>query len=85
MFGHIGQEKLFSKLDLKYGFHEIGVRSTDMQKPLPRPSKVIKKFFVMPVGLRNASASSQTLMSAIFNACIDHVPLVYLDDLLVYR
>jgi Reverse transcriptase (RNA-dependent DNA polymerase)/RNase H-like domain found in reverse transcriptase len=71
-------------LDLKTGFHQIRIRSEDIEKTAFNTKYGQFEYLVMPMGLCNAPATFQTLMNEIFYDCIDEVLVVYMDDLQVF-
>ena len=84
MFDRLGEAQVFSKLDLKTGFHQILVRPEDVEKTAFNTKYGQFEYPVLPMGLCNAPATFQTLMNEVFHDCIDQFVVVYLDDLLVY-
>lgn len=84
MFDGLGQAQLFSKLDLKTGFHQIRIAPEDIKKTAFKTKYGHFEFLVMPMGLRNSPATFQTLINSIFRDCIDEFVVVYLDDILIF-
>lgn len=84
MFDRIGRARVFSKLDLKAGFHQIRVREEDIEKTAFKTKYGMFEFMVMPMGLCNAPATFQALMNSIFGDCIDEFMVIYIDDILIY-
>lgn len=84
MFDHVSEEKYFSRLDLKFGFHQIRVSPEDVEKTAFKTKCGHFGSLDMPMGLRNAPATFQTLMNSIFCNDIDELVVIYLEDILVF-
>ena len=84
MFDRIGGAKVFSRLDMKTGFHQIRVKPSDVEKTAFNTKYGQFEYLVMPMGACNSPATFQSLMNAIFHDCIDEFLCVYVDDLLIF-
>ena len=84
LFDQLAGAKVFSKIDLCSGYHQINIRPQDIPKIAFYTRYGLYEYLVMSFGLTNAPAFFMYLMNLVFMPELDKFAVVFIDDILMY-
>jgi hypothetical protein len=84
LFDQLTGSRVFSKIDLRTGYHQLKIRATDIPKTAFTTRYGLYEYTVRSFGLTNAPAYFMNLMNKFFREFLDKFVVVFIDDILIY-
>ena len=80
----IGNAQIFTKIDLRWAYHQIRIKEGDEWKAAFRSKEGLYEPLVMQFGLTNAPATFQKRINSVLGEHLDEYVMAYLDDIIIY-
>jgi hypothetical protein len=84
LFDQMNGASIFSKIDLRSGYHQLKIRESDIPKTAFRTRYGLYEYTMMSFGLTNALAYVMYLMNKVFMEYLDRFIIVFIDDILIF-
>jgi hypothetical protein len=84
LFDQLAGAQVFSKIDLRSGYHQIKIRAEDIPMTTFTTRYGLFEYLVMSFGLTNAPTHFMYLMSSVFMSELEKFVMVFIDGILVY-
>jgi hypothetical protein len=84
LFDQLAGAQVFSKIDLRSGYHQIKIHAEDIPKTVFTTRYGLIEYLVISFGLTNVPAHFMYLMNSVFMPELDKFIVVFIDDILIY-
>ena len=84
LFDQLQGAQVFSKIDLRLGYHQLKVRASDVEKKGFQTRYGHYEFLVMPFRVTNVPATFMDLMNWVFKPFLDEFFIIFINDILVH-
>ena len=84
LFDQLVGAKVFSKIYLQSGYHQLKIREKDIPKTTFTTKYGLYEYTVMSFGLTNAPAYFMSMMNKVFMEYLDKFVVVFIDDILIF-
>jgi hypothetical protein len=84
LFDQMKGASVFSKIDLRSGYHQLKIRESDIPKTTFHTRYGLYEYTMMSFGLTNAPAYFMYLMNKVFMEYLDKFIVVFIDDILIF-
>ena len=83
LFNQLQGAKVFPKIDLRSGYHQLKIREKDIPKTAFTTRYGLYEYTVMSFGLTNAPAYFMSMMNKVFMEYLDKFVVVFIDDIMI--
>jgi hypothetical protein len=84
LFDQMRGASVFSKIDLRSGYHQMKIRPSDIPKTVFSTRYGLYEFTIMSFGLTNAPSYFMNMMNKMFMEYLDKFVVVFIDDIMIY-
>nr|GEU58979.1 hypothetical protein [Tanacetum cinerariifolium] len=84
LFNQLQGSQFFSKIDIRYGYHQLRVHENDILKTVFRTCYRHFEFTIMPFGLTNTPSLFMDLINKVCRPYLDKFIIVFIDDIIIY-
>ena len=84
LFDQVRGASVFSKIDLRFGYHQVRIKDEDVHKNAFRTRYGHYEFLVVRFGLTNAPTTLMCLMNNVIHKYLDKFVIIFIDEILIY-